>query len=517
MMTSNNKKTIIFLLLVVCAVYANSLVSGFVWDDNWLIISKQAFFSHPENAIKILFSSDAPLGGEFPYYRPFNTLTYMLDHYLWGLHPFWYHLENIALHALAVVLFYLLLKKVFADGRLAFLAAVFFAVHPVNAEAVDLVSSRNTLFCAVFSIVALLFLAKGGTKWVIMSFFAYFLALLSKEPAVVIPFFLLSLRLTSKEEKFKAKWNILAGFFGITAVYFIMRHFILGAFIEKNGITFSTDRFKLVTSTVFEHFRLMLFPFRLNALYLKKAIPFRPYKAVAVIAGISLLLYVAVKKGSPAPVRAGVQWILWGMLPVSGIVKIPSAPIAERFQYTFLFGLAIVFGYLFGKMQKKKALAGTALASAFVLALGVRTIKRNFVWRDDLNLYSSMVRSDPENTLALYDLGVAYGKAGNLASAAQKFRTAISIDPEDIKARVNLGVAYAKEGHLDEAIQAFKAAVATNPNYIETLIDLGVAYAKEGHFKEAEDKFNRVLELDPDNSPAFEYLGRIKTLKGTRD
>ncbi len=295
---------LLFLILAVGIVYANSLFSGFVWDDNWLIIWKQAFFSHPGNAIKILITSDGPLGGKLPYYRPFNTLTYMLDHFLWGLHPFWYHLENIMLHGIVVALFYFLLLGVFEDGRLAFFSALLFAVYPVNADAVDFISSRNTLFCAAFSMASLLFLIKGGVKWTILSLFAYFLALLSKEPAVGLPFFLLSFRLATKEEKFKTKWNAIAGFFIVTALYFVIRHFILGAFTSKTGVEFSIERLKFMAAVLFEHFRLMIFPFRLNAYYTDEVISFSLIKACAVIFGLYAFFYLSLSRKSPAPMRA---------------------------------------------------------------------------------------------------------------------------------------------------------------------------------------------------------------------
>ncbi len=517
MKIASNKKIVVLLLILVGVVYANSLFSGFVWDDNLLILSKQAFFSHPENALKILSLPDAPLGGKFPYYRPLNTLTYMLDHYLWGLHPFWYHLENILLHGLAVVLFYLLLMEVFEDGRLAFLAAVIFALYPVNTEAVDVISNRNTLFCAVFSIASLLFLFKGGAEWTILSLLSYFLALLSKEPAVVLPFFLFSFGLTAGEHKFKIKKKkVLIGFFAVTGIYFLIRRLVLGAFTSATGVEFSIPRLKLMASVYFEHFKLMFFPFRLNALYTEKTFSFNMIKGIVAITGVLLLFYFSLKKKTPAPVRAGAQWLFWGLLLVSNLVKIPSAPVAERFQYTFLFGFAVILGYLLSGLQKRRALAGSAVAAVLALVLGARTFARNFVWHDDLSLYSSMVRSDPKDVLALYDLGVACERRGDLYNAAREFSAALDVEPGDIEARVELGVVDAETGHLEEAVQEFRTALAIDPGYVKAMVNLGVAYAKEGRIKEAAAEFQNALYLDPGNTPAHEYLDKIKQFSGVR-
>lgn len=505
-----NKKALIFLLLVAGAVYANSLASGFVWDDKVLVVKKQEFFSHPANALELFAQPDLTIGARMtpPYYRPLNVLSYMADHYLWGLHPFWYHLENVLIHALVVMLFYLLLMEVFKDRRLAFLAAILFAVYPVNAEAVDAVFNRNTLFCALFSVASLLFLAKGKKS---MSLLAYTLALLSKEPAVILPFFLLSLSLTMKEEKFKIKKDILISFFAITAIYFLIRHFVLGAFTSKAGMSLSISRLKLMASVYFEHFRLFVFPFRLNALYTEKSILFSPLKAVASVGSVLLLLYFSLRKKSPGPVRAGAQWILWGLLPVSNIVKIPSAPVSERYQYTVLFGFVLILGYLLAGLQKKKALAGTVLASLLVLALGVRTFERNFVWHDNISLCSSMVRSDPGNPLAHCYLGLTYERRGMLKKAEEECGASQRMDPGYDDAYVCLGLVYAKQGHKMESMQAFQKAVQTGPYNGEAHMDLAVAYMNEGRTADAERELKTVDNLNPNYAGAHMDLAELYT------
>ena len=483
-MKNKKKKILVLLLLVVGIVYANSLMAGFVEDDNALIIRKQAYFDRPGSVINILTSSDAPVGVKNPYYRPLNTLSYVLDHYLWGLQPFWYHLENLLLHCLVVVLFYLLLLEVFGDWRLAFFAAVLFAVWPANAETVDWVSARNTLFCSAFSIASLLFLAKGGGKWIALSFLAYFLALLSKEPALVLPLFLVSYMLTSrgfpvreKEHKLKIKKNVLAGFFAITAVYFVIRHLVIGAFTSKTGIDLSSGSLRLASSVYFEHFRLMLFPFKLNADYTAGWVSFSWVKAAGAVIGTLLLLYFSLARKTPDPVRAGAQWIFWGLLPVSNLIKIPSAPVAERYQYTFLFGFVLIIGYCLARLQARKVLAGAAVVLALALALGARTFERNFVWQDDMSLYSSMVQADPGNA----------------------------------KARCNLGSVYAEQGNIRQAIVEFKEAMASDPALAQARLNLGMAYANEKHYKKAANEFEAVLSLDPGNADAIEYLQRLES------
>ncbi len=552
MLKNKSKKAILVLLLVACSVYANSLFSGFVWSDKSLIVKKQEFFHHARNAIVLFTSPDMALEDEHstPYYRPLNTLTYMLDSHLWGLNPFWYHLENVLLHVLVTVLFYLLLVEVFEDRRLAFFSALLFAVYPVNAEAVNAIFNRNVLLCALFSIACLISLKKGGHGWTLFSLLFYLLALLSKEPAVILPFFLLSFGLAGgfKKENFKSKKGAVSGFFVITALYFIIRRLVLGAFTSKAGISFSPHRLELISSVYFEHFRLMFFPFKLNANYTVEWLSFGWLKTAVAAMGFFLLLYFSLAKRTPSPVRAGAQWIFWGLLPVSNIVKIPSAPIAEKYQYTIILGFCLVLGYMLSGLHKKRTLAGSAVLLALTLAFGTRTFERNFVWRDDASLYSSMIGADPENALArcnmgsVYaehgdfkdamrefttalsinprlskvwmDLGVIYYQRGLLSGAEQQLKTALSIDPRLAEARLNLGVTYAREGRLPDSVRELETALAIDPGFAEARLDLGVAYEEEGRLDDAIQEYRMASVLDPGLLKTHLLLGSCYQKKG---
>ncbi len=510
------------LLFAVLAVYSGSLRSGFVWDDKFLIVQKAAFFRAPGSAIKIISSSDTPFGSKEknPYWRPVNTLSYMLDDRLWGVNPFWYHLENVLLHGLAVALFYLLVDSVFGDGTLAFISALLFAVYPVNVEAVGFISARNNLFCADFVLLSMLFLIRRGKySWVAALIF-YFLALLSKEPAVVLPFFLLSLALIARRERPENKnprpsWAALAGYFAVLGVYFVLRRLVLGVFTSQEGIVLSAERLKFVASVFFENFRLMVYPFKLNAFYTKKYVEgLGALPAVLGAFGAVLLSYLAWRPKGPGPVRAGALWMLWGLLPISNIVAIPSAPVAERYQYLPLFGFLLIIGHLLGPLFRRKALLGRAALAGLVLTLGGRSFQRDRVWRDDISLFESMVRADPRNADAHCWLGAAYQTGNNLEAAVDELRTAIRLDPDIAEAHVNLGLAYGAMNDSAGEMAEYKTAERLKPDLIEAHLDLGVAYARQNRPDEAIGEFQTAARLAPDNAQAYYNLGLAYAGKG---
>ncbi|NXI85776.1 TMTC1 protein, partial [Rhipidura dahli] len=82
----------------------------------------------------------------------FVLFPYRLNILLAGMNPFYFHAVNVMLHCLVtLVLMYTCDKAVFKDCRLAFVTALFFAVHPIHTEAVTgIVGRADVLACLLF-------------------------------------------------------------------------------------------------------------------------------------------------------------------------------------------------------------------------------------------------------------------------------------------------------------------------------------------------------------------------------
>nr|XP_048685232.1 protein O-mannosyl-transferase TMTC1 isoform X2 [Caretta caretta] len=144
------------LLAGLCALcYGSSLRGEFVHDDVWAIVN------NPD------VRAAAPWAGVFANdfwgkgmaentshksYRPLCVLTFKLNILLAGMNPFYFHAVNVTLHCLVtLVLMYTCDKAVFKDSRLAFVTALFFAVHPIHSEAVTgIVGRADVLACLLF-------------------------------------------------------------------------------------------------------------------------------------------------------------------------------------------------------------------------------------------------------------------------------------------------------------------------------------------------------------------------------
>jgi len=471
---------------VVLAIYGASLGGGFVWDDAELIVAKAPFFAAPGSAGAILASSDTGLHHDAtPYYRPVTTLSFLANYRLFGLTPFWWRLVSVLLHAACALLLFRLAAWLFEDGRAGFVAGLMVAIHPAAVEAVAFVTARNNLLCAAGLLGALLALRRRGTLAVAGALLLFAVALLSKEPAVVLPPFLLGLTLVARDRRLRARSGVLTLFFGVLAMYFGLRTLVLGTAASTPAAGDLAARAALVVGSVFESLRILVLPLHLNASYASAATAFSLPKLLAVLAGLAALGWGAFARRSPDPLRAGSLWLLLGLLPIANVVPIPSAPVAERYLYVPALGFAVIVAAGWSALAARRRRIAVALAVVLAAALGVRAAVRSTVWLDDRRLYESMVASDPANASAHYNLGNLRAAAGDLEGAIAAWETAVSINPRHAAAHNNLGNAFAMTSRYAQARPHYEAVRQLDPGEAMALYNLARLAELEGRGDEA--------------------------------
>jgi hypothetical protein len=127
----------------------------------------------------------------YPYYRPLVTASFALDHALFDLAPWGYHLTNLLLHFSNALLVLILVRRLYpAGGRLgALAAALLFATHPVHPNAVGWVAARSDMLVGLGTLgmlVAYQAAWNSGRRIPLVAGVGLFaLAILSKESGVV--------------------------------------------------------------------------------------------------------------------------------------------------------------------------------------------------------------------------------------------------------------------------------------------------------------------------------------------
>ena len=100
------------------------------------------------------------------------------------------------------------------------------------------------------------------------------------------------------------------------------------------------------------------------------------------------------------------------------------------------------------------------------------------------------VRADYDNAMRhleakQYDQGIAL-----LLKVTQKA-------PDAAAAYVDLGIAYGKSGDLDKALASLRRAVDLNPRQLVAYNELGIVYRRKGEFAAARQSYERALAVFP--------------------
>src|ERR1035437_8573375 len=165
----------LILLAAGSVAFGSSLGSGFHFDD-------YAIFSDPAlQSARGWLEVWAPLQT-----RPLTWFTFWLNRQLGAGDPLGYHLFNLLFHLAAVLLAWECLRRLLPE-RTALVAAVLFAMHPIQSEAVNYVWARGIVLAAIFCFGAL-WQWLDGRPWIALAWFA--LALLAKEECAAFPLLL---------------------------------------------------------------------------------------------------------------------------------------------------------------------------------------------------------------------------------------------------------------------------------------------------------------------------------------
>jgi len=119
------------------------------------------------------------------------------------------------------------------------------------------------------------------------------------------------------------------------------------------------------------------------------------------------------------------------------------------------------------------------------------------------------LREDPHDADALYLLGAAHYRNGDLAAAEARLKQAIRANAKVAVFHSSLGNVYQDRGALPEAVSAYRRALRLKPDFAEAYNDLGTALFAQGEAARAIESYRRATELRPDHAVAYANLGAV--------
>src|SRR5256886_527997 len=181
----------LYIALAVVAVYSTALGFHFIGFDDTDILKHRYFIIGDLSKIKVAFTTDAFLGTNGTFYRPLQTVSFMLDALIGGPQPFIYRFTNLILYVVGSLCVFWLLLTLNYQRLSSLLLALLFALHPMFVPMVAWVPTRGDLLLTIFVIVSFVLFIKSFRAnrpgLVVCHGISFFLAFLSKETAVAVP------------------------------------------------------------------------------------------------------------------------------------------------------------------------------------------------------------------------------------------------------------------------------------------------------------------------------------------
>jgi tetratricopeptide (TPR) repeat protein len=497
-----NRTAFVLSVVVVAVCYLNSLPNQFVFDDGPLVGSNPAI-----RAISPIQFLKSPYWAQKQYlgiYRPFTIFSLSVDYAIWKGWPPGFRLTNLVLHALNGFILFLLCTSIAGEGMVPLVAMLIYLMHPVHSEAVTGIIGRSELFAACFFMLAWLLFRRGRTAWAAVLFF---LALLSKENAIVLPAILmLDLWLSGRSvKKVTSAWKPLVVIITTAAAYLALRFAVLGslgipaAAQYMGGRLTYVDRVMTSGRVFIGYLKLLLFPVSVAGDYDFNAIPIARVSDWDAWLGLFLLAVIAIGaflyRKRDWLVSFGILFAYVVFLPASNWIMPISVLMAERFLYLPLIGLSIAAAVVFSKLRdpRLRKLIGTGgLAAAVVLCNG-----DDYIRRDDFTFFRNMVRVVPNSAKGRLGYGYALLQAGRTDEAAQQFEAGLRIIPDYPELLTTLAMTKIRSNNCSQAWPLLKRALSIDPQHADTHRRMGDCYFNEGKIREAETMYHQAVDSIP--------------------
>ncbi len=520
----HNFLAVAIIALLGITIYSNSLSAQFTFDDT-VFIRDNAYIRDIRN-LSNLWNFSPP--------RFISFLTFAINYHFSQLQVFGFHAVNILIHLGSAVLVFWFMLLTFSSPALkgdnmekysrplALLVALVFLTHPLQTESVTYIYQRVTSLAGFFYILSLSLYAKSRllrlnspsppTGWIwfyLSSLVIGVVAMFTKENTATLPLMIILYEACFFGNKNHSLRKYAAPFLFlllIIPIALFFSHAMWKVDIQRLvSHPVAGWRYFLTQSRVMlTYMRLLFFPLNQNVDYdysMSRTLLEMP----VLISSLAILvtIFMAVKAFSRYRlISFAIFWFFISLLTESSIIPIADV-IFEHRLYLPMVGYAIfLIGIIYYFIGQKNHRMLLIILLPLIAGYSLLTYKRNFVWQNELTLWSDAARKSPNKARPFYNLGNAYADNGNNQEAEKAFLRAYQLNP-DIENANNLAAIYADQDRVDEAISMWKAIVRQSPGFVTAHFNLSVFYYKQGKYDLAIRHCDKLIELGNMVDPNF--------------
>ena len=543
MQKSASKALILLAALISAAVtfgvYLPSLENGFVnWDDH-LYVTDNPYI----RVLDLKWAFTAVVGD---HWLPLTLLSFTLDHAIWGMDPFGFHLTNSILHSANTALVAILAARLAGTREgfrikglfvIALASGLLFGVHPLRVESVAWITERKDVLNALFFLLSLhayLSYAKSPSRpsyYYFLTLFFFILSLLSKPMTITMPLLLLIIdfyplgRVRTKGLKHLVIEKL--PFFGLSFMVGVLSILTQSGTlvpIEKMPLA---DRLHIASRGALFYIYKTFVPLSLAPLYPRDfESGLNLYFAAYALLLASITAFTVLMLKRTGALLSAWAYYLVTLLPVIGILQLGKQAAADRYMYIPGIGLAVLAaagaGYLVRRNEKAFApmLAAVAVTSALLSFLTVRQIS---VWKDSVSLWTQEIKVFPDYANGYVGRGITHLLNGNSREAAADLTKGIELKPGSkllFNAYFHRGIAFSSIGRIPEGVADFTKALDLEPengDYRPVYQNRAAAYMKSGEYALALEDLRKAASLPPVDAESYTKLGLAYAQAGDRE
>ena len=549
----------LILCVVVFLIYSNSFNAAWQFDDlPNITLNPHMHLEQLDTGSFIRAMHASPHEMRFEgqrLYRPVPALSLALNWFFGRDNVFGYHLVNTLIHFATAFFLYLVISSLLKTPNLpqreetqihhiSLLAALLWAMHPIQTQAVTYIIQRMSAMAALFTIGGIYFYVRfrhrNAGKWrslnLLFCGFCYVLGIGSKENAALLPISLALMEIIFYQNLAdkKTRQKIVAISLGL-CVGILLLGTVLFYFFHGNPIDYMSQMYlrrpfslgeRLMTEArvIFKYLYLIFWP-SVERLSLIHSVPLStslwvPWTTLPCIVAIVVLVC-----GSLAGIRK-YPLMTFGLLffLLNHVVESTFIPLEIIFEHRnylpsmFLFlplAAAIEIGLSYcrtrGRLITSAAMVGTIV---FLSVLGISTYLRNLAWATPQTLWLDVLRKAPDNPRPYQVLADQYKAENRFDYALALLNKSLELQkgrPSESLALSlnNLGNIYVDLGDLKQAKMYFSQAIQAYPRHEIARHNLIFVFIRKGEYQMALEAVDELLEMNPNHNKYINAKGFI--------
>lgn len=533
--------------VVALALYAQTLGFNFVYhDDDTMIVNNTAVLQNA--TLKTAFTTDAWFREQaIELYRPWQSLTYIIDYKLWQTKPTGYHLHNVLVFVAALLLLYQFLQSIKFTERWALLLTLFYATHYLFAHTVSWIPARGDLYLAAFGLAAALqflkYMRTPAVSALLLANVILFLALLAKETAIVILPAVMLLRWAELKFDFKQLKNVV-GIWVLPSLlpiglYLAMRH---NAIAQMGYVSLSGGLYNLpvIPESVFKFFvpyGFCVLPGYTTALTIAGSVVMvimlagifllrKTENIYLLLTGFAMFLLALFPSLFYKPNFSGFAYDYLdhrmffagiGLLVFTGAL-LTAFPTREKILQYVLMGLCLVeagFSFMYQTNYAdyhhyyQNGMQCNPKSALAMLNYGILLRVRENKFQESANVLNKGIQVYPDSMIFVNELAGDYFRMGKLDSMLYAAQQLAKYPGWQYEALVYKGIYYSEKQMLDSAISTFSEAIAIKREKPDSYYNRSKLYRRLNNVNAAIADLDEAIRLNPNYAEALFERGNI--------